>query len=354
MKTLARYALALVTIALGGVSAHAQGKKVIYNLTSPTPTVAEAPHASVPAMLGFWKEEGLDVEVHPTSGSTQAVQLVTAGTSNFTMATVEPLIIGKQKGAKLVAIYNHVREPIYTIAVTEDSPVKSLTELKGKRIGVLSLSSGAVPFSKAMLASVGIEPEQGVGWLPIGIGQQSVNAVKSNAVDAIGYWDWGYAIMENAGLRFRHFTTPETKNVLSLAVVANEDFIAANPDVAAKFARGIAKSTLFTISNPEAAVRIHWEKYPQSKPTGIPEEQALKEAVHVLKARLEKYRIDNRSVPRWGAFTKEEWEATQDFLLNAKMISERKDTAAYYTDKFLDSINAFDQDAIRRRAKDYK
>ena len=335
-------------------AATAADTKIIYNLTSPTPTVAEAPHASVPAILGFWKEAGLDVEVNPTSGSTQAVQLVAAGTSHFTMATVEPLIIGKQKGAKLVAVYNHVREPIYTVAVTTDSAIKSLADVKGKRIGVLSLSSGAVPFSKAMLASVGIEPERGVTWLPTGIGQQSVHAVKSGQVDAIAYWDWGYAIMENAGLQFRHFVTDDTKNVLSLAIVAHEDFVAANPEATMKFAQAIAKATLFTITNPEAAVRIHWEKYPQSKPAGIPEDQALREAVHVLKARLEKYKIANRQIPKWGAFTPQEWNATQDFLVNSKLITEKRDVSTYYTDKFIDAVNAFDQQAVIERAKAYK
>lgn len=343
----------LVSILLGSFTAHAD-QKVIYNLTSPTPTVGEAPHSSVPAVLGYWKDAGLDVQVNPTSGSTQAVQLVAAGTSNFTMATVEPLIIGKQKGGKLIAIYNHVRSPIYTIAVPTDSPIQKLEDLKGKRIGVLSLSSGAVPFSKAMLASVGIEPEKGVSWLPTGIGQQTVHAIKNGQVDAIAYWDWGYALMENAGLKFRHFTTDNTKDVLSLAIVTNEDFMAAHPDVMVKFARGIAQAALFTLTNPEAAVRIHWEKYPQSKPTGIPEDQALKEAVHVLKARLEKYRIDNREVKRWGAFTEREWNATQNFLIDSGLISEKRDISIYYTNKFLDEINKFDQQAVIDRARAYK
>ena len=184
------------------------------------------------------------------------------------MATVEPLIIGKQKGGKIVAIYNHSRAPIYTIAVQADSPIKQLEDLKGKRIGVLSLSSGAVPFSKAMLSSVGVEPEKGVTWLPTGIGQQSVHAIKSGQIDALAYWDWAYAMMENAGVQLRHFTTPATKNVLSLAIVANEEFIAANPDATMKFAQGIAKAALFTITNPEAAVRIHWEKYPAVQAVG--------------------------------------------------------------------------------------
>jgi len=344
----------LVSLLLGSFAAYSADQKVIYNLTSPTPTVGEAPHSSVPAVLGFWKEAGLDVEVNPTSGSTQAVQLVAAGTSNFTMATVEPLIIGRQKGGKLIAVYNHVRAPIYTIAVTTDSPIKRLEDLGGKRIGVLSLSSGAVPFSKAMLASVGIEPEKGVTWLPTGIGQQTVHAVRSGQVDALAYWDWGYAILENAGLTFRHFTTDNTKDVLSLALVTNDDYIAANPDVPAKFAQGIAKAALFTLTNPEAAVRIHWEKYPQSKPAGVPEEQALKEAVHVLKARLEKYRIDNREIKRWGAFTPREWNATQDFLLDSKLITEKRDVSIYYTEKFLDQINDFDQQMVIDRARAYK
>lgn len=335
-------------------SARGQETKIVYNLTSPTPTVAEAPHASVPAVLGFWKEAGLDVAVNPTSGSTQAVQLVTAGTSHFTMATVEPLIIGRQKGAKIVAIYNHTREPIYTIAVQAESSITSLEQVKGKKIGVLSLSSGAVPFSKAMLASIGIDPEKDVSWLPIGIGQQSVHALKNNMVDAVGYWDWGYAIMENGGIKFRHFTTPKTKNVLSLAIVANEDFLNANQKVAVGFAQGIAKATLFTLTNPEAAVRIHWEKYPQSKPTGIPEDQALREAVHVLNARVAKYRIDNREVKKWGAFTAQEWVETQDFLLDSKLITTKADVAQYYTDKHLEQINAFDQAAIIAKAKAYK
>lgn len=350
-----RVACAIVAgVLIGFSSAHAADKRIIYNLTSPTPTVGEAPHSSVPAILGYWKEAGLDVEVNPTSGSTQAVQLVAAGTSNFTMATVEPLIIGKQKGGKLIAVYNHVREPIYTIAVQTDSPIKRLEDLGGKRIGVLSLSSGAVPFSKAMLSSAGVEPEKGVTWLPTGIGQQSVHAIKTGQVDALAYWDWAYAIMENAGVTLRHFTTPATKDVLSLMIVGNEEFVSANPDVTAKFAQAIAKAALFTITNPEAAVRIHWEKYPQSKPSGLSDEQALKEATHVLKSRLEKYRIDNREVRRWGASTAQEWNATQDFLINSKLITEKRDVSIYYTEKFLDQVNSFDQKAVVDRARAYK
>ena len=347
--------ISAAVVAAGLVASAADAQtKITYLLTSPVPTVAEAPHASVPAVMGYWKEGGIDVTVSPSPGSTQATQLVIAGTAHFTMATVEPLIIARQKGAKVVAVYNHVREPIYTIAVPKDSPIADIKQIKGKTIGVVSLASGAVPFSKAMLQSVGVDPEKDVRWVAIGLGPQAAHALKENRVDALGFWDWGYAILENLGHQFRHFTTDATKNVLSLALVANEDFVASNPDAVTAMARGIAKAALFTITNPEAAVKIHWQQYPASKPTGVPEDQALKEAVHVLKARLVKYRVEGRSPPTWGAFTKAEWESTQDFLANSGLIQQKIDVAQYYTDRFLAKANDFDASKVIAQAKGYK
>jgi NitT/TauT family transport system substrate-binding protein len=160
--------------------------------------------------------------------------------------------------------------------------------------------------------------------------------------------------MENHGARFRHFTSDLARSLLSLTIIANEDFVAANPDATVKFAQGIAKGTLFTLTNPEAAVRIHWARYPASKPSGIPEDRALAEAIHVLKARADKYRIDGRPVPRWGAFTREEWERTQDFLHDNGLIPKKLDVGHYYTERFIGRINEFDAARVREQAKAWK
>jgi NitT/TauT family transport system substrate-binding protein len=270
------------------------------------------------------------------------------------MATVEPLVIGRQKGARIVSVYNHTREGIYTIAVPADSPIRDLKQLRGKSIGVLSLGSGAVPFAKAVLKGEGFDPEKDVSWVPIGLGAQAVHAIKSGGVDALAYWDWGYALMENLGVKFRHFENDFTRRLLALALVGNEDVINKNPDATARLAQGIAKGALFTMTNPEAAVKIHWSVYPASKPSGIPEAQALTEAVHVVKARSDKYRIEGRAQPRWGAYTREEWTQTQDFLFNSGMVPARLDVAQYYTDRFLGKVNDFDAARVIQQAKTYR
>lgn len=349
----ARWVLVAAAVSVAALPASAQ-TRVRYLLTSPSPNVAEAPHSSVPEMLGFWKEAGLDVEVKPFSGSSGATQIVLAGSAEFTMASPEGLLVGRQEGAKVVAVYNHVREPIYSIAVVKGSAAQGLQDLKGKTIGVLSLSSGAVPVAKAMFRSIGLDPEKEVKWLPVGLGPQAVNALKAGQVDGLALWDWGYAILENAGYEFRHFHTADTGKLLSIMLIGNETYVNANPDVVVKMAQGIAKGAAFTLANPEAAVRVHWQKYPSSKPTNIPEDQALREAVNVLQARLEKYRIDNREVRQWGAFLPAEWEATQSFFFDVGLLKRKLPVTSYYTDRFLEQVNRFDQAEIEQRAKTYR
>jgi len=328
--------------------------KIRYLLTSPVPDVASAVHASIPKSLGYWGESGIDVEVAPFSGSSGATQVVLSGRADFTMASPEPLLAAKQEGGKLVAVYNHTREAIYDIAVEDSSPIKKLEDLKGKTIGVTNLSSGAFPFSKAMLSSVGIDPEKDIKWLPVGLGPQTANALQSKQVDALAMWDYAYAILENLGFKFRHFTTPEMSSLLAFMLIGNEDFVNKNPDATTKMLQGIAKSVIFTRTNPEAAVRLHWEAFPATKPTNVPEDVAIKHAVHVLNSRLDKYRIEGRKTVKWGYFEKADWENTQDFYNKIGLIKNKIDVEKYYTNRFIEKVNDFDPNEIVAKAKSFK
>jgi NitT/TauT family transport system substrate-binding protein len=353
MAFLARRFLLAILAVLVSLPASAQ-TRIRYLLTSPSPNVAEAAHSSVPEKLGYWKDSGLDVEVKPFNGSTGATQVVISGSAEFTMASPEALLVARQEGAKIKGVYNHVREPIYTIAVLKSSPIQKLEDLKGKTIGVVSLSSGAAIVGKAMLRGVGYDPEKDVKWLPIGLGPQSANALNANQVDAIAMWDWAYAILENTGFQFRQFETPGTASLLSLMLITNENFLKANRDAEVKFAQGIAKGALFALTNPEAAVRIHWDKYPSSKPANIPEAQALREAVHVLQARLSKYKTEERADSRFGAFTPKEWTSTRDFFFDVGLINKKLDVGEYYTNDLVDDVNRFDHAAIIKQAESYR
>lgn len=345
---------AALPFAIQSTSTQAATTKIRYLLTSPVPDVASAVHASIPKQLGYWNASGIDVEVSPFSGSSAATQVVLSGRADFTMASPEPLLAAKQEEDGLLAVYNHTREAIYDIAVEESSPIKKLEDLKGKTIGVTNLSSGAYPFAKAMLSTAGIDPDKDVKWLPVGLGPQTANLLQSKQVHALALWDYAYAILENLGFKFRHFTTPEMSSLLSFMLVGNETFVAKNPEATMKMAQGIAKAVIFTRTNPEAAVQLHWKAFPATKPTNVPEDVALKHAVHVLNSRLDKYRIEGRKTPRWGFFEKEDWENTQDFYEKIGLIKKKIDVNRYYTNRFVEQIADFDAKEIIASAKSFK
>ncbi len=68
-------------------------------------------------------------------------------------------MIGREKGVKIKGFYVQARETIYRIVAPADSPIQGVAHLRGKTIGVPALASGSVPFSKALVASVGIDPK---------------------------------------------------------------------------------------------------------------------------------------------------------------------------------------------------
>ena len=96
------------------------------------------------------------------------MQQLAAGNLQIVSLGPEEIVIGREKGVKIKGFYVQARETIYRLVVPADSPLQKVADLKGKTIGVPSLASGSVPFAKALVASVGIDPEKDVKILAVG------------------------------------------------------------------------------------------------------------------------------------------------------------------------------------------
>ena len=229
-------------------------------------------------------------------------------------------MIGREKGVKIKGFYVQARETIYRIVVPADSPIQGVAQLRGKTIGVPALASGSVPFSKALVASVGIDPEKELKILAVGVGAPGRLALQQKQVDALALWDTLQASIENSGLPLRRLDLPMVQEMLGQTIATRDDFIADNAAVLIGFARGVAKATLFGVTNPEAAVRIHWKAYPQTRPQGVEEAKAMKEALHVFKARFDLQRVDTRPDKRYGIGTPEQWEKLKAIYKDQKLV----------------------------------
>ena len=357
MKRFAAVAMLCVLAAAGVGVTGAQDKplkKAVYTITTKDISVGLSANSSLPQTLGYWKADGLDLTITTLEGSTAGLQQIAAGNVNFATVGAEVAMIAREKGIKVKSFYVINQPTIFRVVVPKDSAIQKIADLKGKTIGVSALASGAVPVARALVASGGLDPDKDVQWLAVGVGAPAGVAISQKNVDAMALWGDFQASLENRGLAFREITAPFMKELLGQVVIAREDFLAEHPDLAIAFARGMAKATLFGVTNPDAAVKIHWKAYPQTRPQTGDESKLLREAIHVFNARFETQRVDTRSDKRYGMSTLEQWEKVKSIYKAQGLIQGAFEAKDVFTNQVLDEINRWDQAAVIRQAKEYR
>ncbi|MEA2947248.1 MAG: NitT/TauT family transport system substrate-binding protein, partial [Alphaproteobacteria bacterium] len=115
-----------------------------------------------------------------------------------------------------------------------------------------------------------------------------------------------------------------------------------------------AKGTVFAIANPEAAVRITWEVFPQTKATGKDEATALRDDIKTLEARARSWRLEPNGVKKWGENSVENYGAYVDFLVKNGVLKEKAATTDLITNDLIEDINKFDAGEIETMAKGWK
>jgi NitT/TauT family transport system substrate-binding protein len=356
-KLVTAAAMVGVLLAVWGAAGLAQDKplkKVVFAVTTKDISVGHSAHSSLPRALGYWKDEGLDVTVTSVEGSAAGMQQLAAGNLQIVSIGPEEIVIGREKGIKIKGYYVQARETIYRLVVPADSPLAKVADLKGKTIGVPSLASGSVPFAKALVAAAGIDPEKDIKILAVGVGAPGRLALQQKTVDCLALWDTLQASIENSGMSLRRLDLPMVHEMLGQTLATRDDQVVENAAVLVGFARGVAKATVFGLANPEAAVRIHWKMYPETRPQTGDEAKALKDALNVFNARFMLQRVDNRPDPRFGIGTLAQWTKLQGIFKEQKLIEGSVPPADLYTSALVDQINKFDQAAIVAQAKAYK
>jgi NitT/TauT family transport system substrate-binding protein len=351
MRRALRFGIVALAVLAGVHAAHAATLRVGW--CARTVTSAAAPFA-IANKMGWFKAAGFDVEVVPLAGSTDCVKYVGTGEVLYALPSIEPLASLRPQGVLAKVYYTAYQGNIYGPAVAVDSPIKTLEDLKGKRIGVQSMSSGGVPVARAIAASLGLDPDTGVSIVVVGEGAQAAALLRSKQVDALSLYDTQYALIENVGVPLRRIEAKAIDRFPSNGFIALDETLAKRRGEAVALAQGYAKGTIFAMENPEAAVRILWDVFPQTKATGKDEATALKDDIKTLQARAENWRLEKAGVTRWGESSEANYQAYLDFLLKTAVIKQAVKAEDVVTNDLVADIGAFDPEKIRAEAKAYK
>ena len=312
--------------------------------------VSTAAVFAVPKQAGFWKAEGLDVTLEGANGGSVALQQLATRQVQATITGVPSLMQVREKGAPVIAVASvYSGNPFFPV-VLASSPLKSIAAFKGKSVAVMSLSVSHVYWLRAILKKEGVDPKD-VTLVPVGSGVPAIHALRTGRVDAFEAFDGAYAEMEVQGAEFRKFDNLPYLKDLSFVqgFYVREDAVQAEPEMIVGLIRGVIKGIIFARENPQAAVRLHWKEFPTSKPVGVDDATAMKNALYVLAAQMKTLDPAN-----FGRVTLDQVAASRDVLFDNGAIEKKLEAAAYYTDRFLDRANAFDREAVKNAAREIK
>jgi ABC-type nitrate/sulfonate/bicarbonate transport system substrate-binding protein len=168
-------ALIALALALPG-AASAQTKIVIGIPTSP-PNIVHMP-AIVAKELGLYKKAGIDAEIVSLGDGTKVFRALLAENIDFGLTPGAPTIIGRSNGATVKALSANL--PKFEASMIVRAEIKTMEDLKGKRIGIQEPGGFADILSRAVLRAGKIDPKE-VNF--VAIASEDVPALVANQVD---------------------------------------------------------------------------------------------------------------------------------------------------------------------------
>ncbi|MBN9443086.1 MAG: ABC transporter substrate-binding protein [Bosea sp. (in: a-proteobacteria)] len=155
------------------------GKPLLYYLPL---TVAEK--------KGFFKDQGLDVEINDFGGGAKSLQALVGGSVDVVTGAYEHTIRMQAKGQDIRAVIELGRFPGIVIAVRKDlaDKVKTAADFKGLKVGVTAPGSSTSLTAQYAMVKAGLKPTD-AAFIGVGGGASAVAAIKQKQVDVISHLD---------------------------------------------------------------------------------------------------------------------------------------------------------------------
>ena len=327
--------------------------KIVLGVPSP-PSITHSPWWMAVGM-GYSKQEGLALEIISFRGSAVLIPQVISKKIDVGWPNPDILILSRRPGRDYVPLkffYNFTRRSPWEIAVPANSAIRTVTDLKGKTLGVGALTWGNIPITRSLLADAGLSAGKDVQLLPVGVGGPAFRAIKTGQVDALNLFGPMHAILETTGYKIRRLALkPKFTGLFANGMLTHEDNLKNNRKKFAGFGRAIAKGSLACQAAIEACVRNYWKLNPAKVPKRGTKAQKLARSVKILDGHLRNV-LPDPNARRMGAFPKKPWKDFVEIFHAAGLLSTTNiPVETVYTNELVPAFNDFDRAAVIRAAK---
>ena len=203
---------------------------------------------------GIFKDAGLEIEIIPPANPADPPKLVAAGKADIAISYQPQLHMQVHEGLPVTRVGTLVATPLNCLLVLEDGPIKTLSDLKNKKIGY-SISGMEQALLSAILKKAKVNKDEveyvNVNW-------SLSPSLMSRQVDAVigAYRNFELNQMKIEGVKGRCFYIEEegVPPYDELIFIVNNKNI--NKDMLTKFLDSIEKATQYIINHPDETWKI--------------------------------------------------------------------------------------------------
>jgi NitT/TauT family transport system substrate-binding protein len=216
------------------------------------PSICVAPWYVAEELLAA--EGFIDVQYVMTASGNPLLQELTRGEIDFTVLFTASAVLGLDTGVPLTVVAGlHVG----CFELFAHEPIRTISDLKGKRVGIDVLDSGKHQYVAIMAAYVGLNPHNDIDWVDASAADP-MELFAKRGIDAFLGWppEPQELRRRNTGRVIVNTATDEPWSQYFCCVVAgNRDFVKSHPVATKRVIRAILKSNDICAAEPERAAR---------------------------------------------------------------------------------------------------
>ena len=217
---------------------------------------------------GYYQAEGLNVTIDPGTGSLDSINRVATRAYDMSIADINSLVRYRDNPANtpLKAVMMVYDSPPFAILTLKKNNIRTPKDLEGKVLGAPAADGAWAQFpilaklnnidpAKVRVENVGFPVREAL------LAQGRVDAVTAFGSNALGVVAQGVPESEVVVMMMRRYGL----DLYGSAILANPDFIKAQPKAVAGFVRALIKGFQDTFRDPDVAIESVMKRNPVAK-----------------------------------------------------------------------------------------
>lgn len=274
---------------------------------------------------GYYKAEGIDLEIGEGKGSGAAVQVIGAKGDTFGLSDGASIINGITKGAPIKAVMGIMNTTPFAVIAREDANIKTVKDLEGKTIAATAGEAGLV-IMPALIKANKLD-ESKLNFLRVDGATKLVATLEKKADAMLGGSENQVFVLEQRGLKTIVLNYADYGvNTMGLAIHVHNDTLKDKPKLVEGFIRATQKAFAEAEKEPAAAIAAGLKAKPD-----MDKDMAMKQLLAGLKL------VRSRAAPNApiGQMQPGDWQMTLDLMKEYQELKTDLKADAFYTNAHL-------------------